>query len=361
METEPPNQPGLPRRKILALPAALAAVTMTGTAAEAQTTTPPVGDVLHTLGTSAGPPPEPNRFGMSSAISTNGRTYLVDCGRGSVGQFTRAGLTFDSLAAMFITHLHADHIMDYYAYFLSAGFASTAVMSTGDGPFPWPPQNPVQVYGPGPAHGLPPSRVGDPTTEVGWPSPTPGIVQMTDALHHAYAYSSNIFNRDAGIQDIRGLVTPHDIRLPDVGASFTKTAPTMDPFQIYGDDNVTVSAILVPHYDVFPSFAFRFDLTSGRSVTFSGDTVKSHNVVNLARGTDILVHEAIFTLSSVYHQRSHTAPSEVGEVATAAGAKQVILSHYTPANLPDEQWQEAIGKTYSGPVAVAHDGQSFTI
>jgi ribonuclease BN (tRNA processing enzyme) len=44
----------------------------------------------------------------------------------------------------------------------------------------------------------------------------------------------------------------------------------------------------VSHYDVYPAFAFRFDLLrAGVSVTFSGDTTKSDNLIALARGTDI--------------------------------------------------------------------------
>ena len=63
------------------------------------------------------------------------------------------------------------------------------------------------------------------------------------------------------------------------------------------DDNVVVTATLVSHYDVYPAFGFRFDLTkSGVSVTFSGDTTKSENLITLAHGTDVLVHEAQFSL-----------------------------------------------------------------
>ncbi|MER5391002.1 hypothetical protein [Saccharopolyspora sp. NPDC002686] len=58
------------------------------------------------------------------------------------------------------------------------------------------------------------------------------------------------------------------------------------------DDRVKVSAVLVPHGPVFPSFAFRFDTAHG-SVTFSGDATCTDNLVKLARGSDILVHEAI--------------------------------------------------------------------
>jgi ribonuclease BN (tRNA processing enzyme) len=53
------------------------------------------------------------------------------------------------------------------------------------------------------------------------------------------------------------------------------------------DDNVAVTATLVSHYDVHPAFGFRFDLAkSGVSVTFSGDTTKSHNLIALTRDLD---------------------------------------------------------------------------
>jgi ribonuclease BN (tRNA processing enzyme) len=39
----------------------------------------------------------------------------------------------------------------------------------------------------------------------------------------------------------------------------------------------------------------------------------------------------------------------------------VILSHYSPTDLPDSEWQNAIGKHYSGEVTVARDGQVFAI
>ena len=106
---------------------------------------------------------------------------------------------------------------------------------------------------------------------------------------------------------------------------------------------MAVTATLVAHYDVYPAFAFRFDLVkSGVSVTFSGDTTKSDNLITLAKDTDILVHEAQFSLDDAYYGNrfppnylvsSHTSAEQVGEVAAAANAKHVILSHYEPTNL----------------------------
>jgi ribonuclease BN (tRNA processing enzyme) len=39
----------------------------------------------------------------------------------------------------------------------------------------------------------------------------------------------------------------------------------------------------------------------------------------------------------------------------------VILSHYSPSDLPDSRWLDAIGMNYSGKITVAHDGQVFAL
>ncbi|OHU07458.1 MBL fold metallo-hydrolase [Mycobacterium syngnathidarum] len=316
-------------------------------------------NALVTLGVQAGPPPVPNQTGISSALKVGGDVYQIDCGLGSLNAFTDAGFTFDDLKSMFITHLHTDHIVDYYSFFLSGGYTAA------------PGKAPVTVYGPGPAGGLPASQVGNPDPATIEPAnPSPGLAATTKALLQAYAYTSNIFIRDMGVDDIQDLIEVVEIAVPP-GSDYRNRSPKTAPFPVMSDDNVVVTATLVSHYDVYPAFGFRFDLkASGKSVTFSGDTTKSDNLVALAKDTDILVHEAQFSLDDAYYhnrfppnylKNSHTSAEQVGEVATAANAKHVVLSHYSPTNLPDFQWLEAIGKNYSGEVTVARDGQVFTL
>jgi ribonuclease BN (tRNA processing enzyme) len=314
---------------------------------------------LVTLGVQAGPPPVPNRTGISSTLKIGSDLYQIDCGLGSLNAFTNAGFKFDDLKSMFITHLHTDHMVDYWSFFLSGGY--TAAKGKG----------PVTVFGPGSAGGLPPSRVGgaDPAT-IDAADPTPGLAAATKALQQAFAYTNNIFIRDMGTDDIEGLIDVVEIAVPP-GSSYLDRAPKTVPFPVTSDDNVAVTATLVSHYDVYPAFGFRFDLKkSGVSVTFSGDTTKSDNLIALAKDTDILVHEAQFSLDDAYYGNrfppdylvnSHTSAAQVGEVAAAAGAKHVILSHYSPTDLPDSEWQDAIGKHYSGKVTVARDGQAFAL
>lgn len=318
------------------------------------------------LGTLAGPMVEKLRVGIASCLVVNGSAYIIDCGRSSVTQYALTGLELSAIRDIFITHLHSDHIADYYNFALIGGVIANAA---DDRLSP-----PVGVYGPGSAGGLRPANVPFPDLPVVAPhAPTPGTVDMTDRLHEAYAYTSNIFIRDngpdGGPPDPRTLFDVHDIPLPDVGSSFENTAPDMEPFLVMEDENVTVTAILVPHGPVYPSFAFRFDTAHG-SVTFSGDTRISENLDRLAAGTNTLVHEAINVRGSdlppafVDHNlESHVEVQEVGAIAQKAGAERLVLTHlgdYT-GSIDERQWHAWAQEGYDGEVIVGHDLQRIVL
>ncbi|WP_432132805.1 MBL fold metallo-hydrolase [Streptomyces tendae] len=321
------------------------------------------GTYLALLGTRAGPPIQMDRFGIGSALVVDGATYVVDCGRGVASQYIRAGLTLASLEAIFLTHLHADHVADYYNFFMLGASAANTLGDVLTGP--------VDVYGPGPAGALPaPFGGGDPGT-VASEAPTPGTAALTADCHRAYAYSTNLFMRDSGMPDIRTLMNVHEIQLPDVGAvPLTHKAPRMQPFVVMEDERVKVTAVLVPHGPVFPSFAFRFDTDHG-SVTFSGDTTYTENIPTLAHGSDILVHEAInldgASLPSALYEHmleSHVEVQKVGHIAQASQAPHLILSHIGDLGtetIDTRLWRRAARAGYDGQVTVGEDLQHFAL
>lgn len=320
--------------------------------------------VLTLLGTSGGPQAEYGRTGTSTVLTVEGYNYVVDAGRSSVTQYLNAGLTFSALKGMFLTHLHADHLADYYNYFLLEGGEPNEEKDHLSGP--------LTVYGPGSAGALPPQPT-PPVPTVVPANPTPGIKELTARLNEGYAYSYNVFMRDTGIRDVTTLQDIHEIAVPDVGAGATNTAPSMQPFKIFEDDRVAVSAILVPHGPVFPAFAFRFDTDKG-SVAFSGDTKLSDNVVRIAQGADVLVHEVInleliqkfgtVTPDLLAHlENSHTTTSQVGKVAEQAGVAQLVLTHLVPSNpaaIPDEVWHLQCSEGFRGSVHVGNDLDRIT-
>ena len=137
------------------------------------------------------------------------------------------------------------------------------------------------------------------------------------------------------------------------------------------DENVKVTAALVEHPPVRPSFAYRFDCPD-RSIVISGDTGPSANLVALARGADVLVHEVMYLpaverLASgganpkalrAHLLGSHSTAEQVGRAATAAGVKTLVLSHFVPGGppiIPDQAWLDAVRPYFSGNLVVGRD------
>jgi ribonuclease BN (tRNA processing enzyme) len=358
-----PSSPASPTRRAL-LRTAAAASTLT-TAAAALTPHPAHaapgpsrGTELILLGTSGGPVPMHGRAGIASALVVDGRAYLVDCGPGTFGRYAQAWLTAGQLAAVFVTHLHSDHLCDLYAllWLRFGGFQ--------------PLEGPVHVYGPGSAGNLPAVwPKGRPVGTVCPSEPAPGIEDLIAGHIAATAYDINVRMRSEGWPDIRTLIRPHDVRFPlPRGAGPRKLmAPAMEPFEVMRDDRVRVTAVLVDHPPVFPSFAYRFDTADG-SVVFSGDTAPCANVARLARGADVLVHEVmdLDTLAlgglrpaQLRHMEiSHTDATRVGPIAERAGVGTLVLSHLVPGAtnvVSDATWHTKASKGYSGRVIVGTD------
>lgn len=361
---------GLSRRSIMAGVGAASGLAMTPQLAAAASRPdkgrgrgPHRGAELVLLGTRAGPPIDLHQVGAASALVVDGRTYVIDCGRSSVTQFADAGLRFDSIAGIFLTHLHADHFADYYNFFMLGGHIKN---QNGDHI-----ARPVPIHGPGAAGGLPPKFGGGEAPTVNPSNPTPGTKQMTNSLHAAYAYSMNIFLRDMNVADIRTLMDVREIALPSgTTATFEQTAPRMKPFRIFRDDTVEVYATLVPHGPVFPAYAFRFDTEYG-SVTFSGDTRYSSNLVEMAHRTDLLVHEAIgvegagLGEASLDHMlQSHVEIDKLGPIAQEAEAKHLVVSHYADLGaekVDTAKWRRDARKGYRGRVTIGEDLDRFSL
>jgi len=104
---------------------------------------------------------------------------------------------------------------------------------------------PIPVYGPASAGGLPATFGGGTAPTTNPADPTPGLEDFFDYANAAFAYSTNVFMRDSGIRETRGLADVHEIRLPAVGANYQQTAPAMKPFTVMEDDCVRVTAVLV--------------------------------------------------------------------------------------------------------------------
>lgn len=270
------------------------------------------------LGTGGGPRPRKNSFPSSQVILVDGAAYVVDCGDGVATQLVRAGVPLPALRGVFITHHHFDHDADYGNLLLSAWVSGL--------------QRRVDAWGP------------------------PPLARMTRLFFEMNAYDIATRVADEGRASLVPLVHPHELTQGGL---------------VMRDENVTVSCALVDHPPVKPAFAYRFD-TRDRSLVISGDTRRSDALIHLARGADVLVHEALYlpaldrmvarVPNAATLKRSiashHTSAEDAGRVAAAASVKTLVLSHLIPADDPElteQTWIDAARSTYKGRIVVGRD------
>jgi len=303
----------LRRRDALKAAAALPLVFAAGRAFGA-----PARSRLILLGTGGGPTPKPNRAQPAQVIVVNDAAYVIDCGNGVARQMVLAGVALSSLRDVFITHQHSDHNADYGNLILLA-WGGTLTSK-------------VNSYGP------------------------PPLKEMTRLFLEMNDYDIRTRMADEGRVDLKPLIVPHEI---------TEGGPVMQ------DDNVKASAALVDHGAVKPAFAYRFDCPD-RSIVISGDTRPSANLVRLAKGADVLVHEVMYlpalekliasepnaTTLRAHLMAAHTTTEQVGRIATEAGVKTLVLSHFVPGGvpvIPDQVWYDAVKPHFAGRLIVGRD------
>jgi ribonuclease BN (tRNA processing enzyme) len=278
------------------------------------------GTKLVLLGTGAGPNPGQPRRMTSHLMVHNGAAYVLDCGLGVTNQLARTGTLFKAVRAIFITHHHPDHNIEY-GPFLVIGWVRGMRQS-------------VRAYGP------------------------PPLTQMTEDFLRSAKVTIDFWAEDFGRPPL-GMIEVHDLAI---------AGPVMQ------DENVKVTSVLVQHPPVTPAYGYRFDFPD-RSIAFSGDTVPLQAVADMAKGADVLVHEAMNLAAMetverraaglpspievvMRHMRAdHSAPEDVGRIAQEAGVKTLVLSHLGPsdASVSDAEWRAAAAQNFSGKIIVAHD------
>jgi ribonuclease BN (tRNA processing enzyme) len=268
------------------------------------------------LGTAGGPTPKVARSAPAHAVVVNDAIYLVDAGNGVGRQLVRAGLDINRLRVVAVTHHHSDHVADVGAVLLLAW--GTGLTS------------PVRVVGPKPIRKMIASYLDFADVDV----------QTRIA--------------DEGRPAPEALIDVHELS----GAG-----------PVYEDENVRISTCLVDHPPML-AHAYRIDAPD-RSYVFSGDTTPNDDLIALAQGADILVHEVMHlpSIDSLVEAagapeglrshlvNSHTSTADVGRIAKAADVGMLVLTHMIPTDggPSADVWTQEAKQDFDGEVVLGED------
>ena len=264
------------------------------------------------------PNPDPNRAGSAYAVVVNETPYLIDFGPGVIRRAASMSppwggkieaMTVKNFEHAFLTHIHSDH---------SAGLADLLLT-------PWimGRDKKLNLYGP------------------------KGLEQMASSTLEAF--EDDINYRIYGTQPSNKIGYKFNFYLLSEGL-------------IYEDENVSVEAFTVPHGSFDDAYGFRFT-TEDKVIVFSGDTGPSKTLEKFAAGADILVHEVYSNAGflkktkdwQIYHQGHHTSTFEVGEIASRAKPKLLLLSHILFWGSSTDEILKETQSTYKGEIKIAED------
>jgi ribonuclease BN (tRNA processing enzyme) len=265
---------------------------------------------------SGGPIADDGRSSTAYLVWIDGAArILVDAGGGAFLRFGEAGARFDELDFIGLSHFHTDHSADLPAL-LKSGFFSKRT-------------RPLPIAGPG----------------GGGPFPgLPGFLSaMLDPERGAYGYLSGYLDGSGGLA-----------RLEPIEVPVAANGPIA--LMAASNERFAVDALPVPHGPV-PALAFRLRVGEATLVFASDQNCSNPAFVDFARDADLLVmHMPIPEGADEVARKLHAPPAMIGDIAQAAGAKTLLLSHFMARSLVNlDENVRLVQSSYSGRVIVAED------
>ena len=245
-----------------------------------------------------------DRYGPSNLIYTNKSKILIDCGSGVTQRLVQAGYKGADIDYLLLTHLHSDHVVDFYQLIISSWHQYRKKK--------W------KIIGP-----IGTSKFLNSMMNV-W--------KNERQLRISYEKRNSIEGFKLDIKEIKG---EGEFKINDLLIQFFR----------------------VDHRPVINAYGYNF-IKNGKKITISGDTKPCENLNKYANNSNILLHEVFIedelkpikgmrNYKTIHNVKSyHTSSTEVGKIAKKVNAQNLVLTHFVPTTFNEKKLIEIIMKYY---------------
>ncbi|MEM4633529.1 MAG: ribonuclease Z [Candidatus Anstonellaceae archaeon] len=266
----------------------------------------------------------------SIAVRHEGDLLLLDCGEGSQRQMMQFGISYMKLKAVFLSHLHTDHILGLF------GLLETMALANR--------QDKLCIYGPkGTKHLFQKKGFAE-------------VVEIEDG-----------FSCDFGKFEVKAFANMH------CKGSFGFIVEEKPKRRFYeqkakaaGLRGAMFSKLLEKGELEIDGKKIRLkDVTyiqEGKKLVYSGDTPPCPSVIKAAKNADLLIHEATFCsdMEEEAKESNHSTAKQAAEVAKKAKAKKLVLTHLS-ARYSDPSKLRLEAKKFFPNCEVAEDGMKISV
>ena len=253
------------------------------------------------------------RFGPSNLVSTNKTKILIDCGSGVTQRLDQIKVSSADIDALFLTHLHSDHVVDIYQLIISSWHSYRIK--------PW------VVYGPKGTKKF--------------------IKKIMDAwkeerlLRIKYEARSSIEAFNIIIKEFKN---SGKVKIKDLNIQYFE----------------------VDHKPVKFAFGFNF-FHKNKKLTISGDTRPCENIMKYGQKADVLLHEVFIdgelkdtnkmrSKKTLHNVRSYHTPSTLlGKIAKLTNCKKLVLTHLVPTKFNENNLKKTIRNDFGKDPIIGHD------
>jgi ribonuclease BN (tRNA processing enzyme) len=277
-----------------------------------------------------------DRFSTSIALLADPNLYLFDCGEPCGALLFRHGIDALALKALFVSHMHPDHVGGLAGVLSSIGLAARS----GKVKFrPWS----VNRNDPWYRAALSYPRLPPGTQTVEETRPSVQLVIPSEAIEPIQTYLPALgFRLSGGAFDLRFSALEEGITFADKTIQVTTIANS------HNSGNPMYAHLQVHHPQLaLQSYSFAVEIADNKFI-YSGDITTLNELNPLLPGAELLIVEV-----------AHYDPQDIGPFVRDLPLKRIVLTHIHPGL---EDRLSDLVKGWADPrIEMAHDGQRISL